>query len=88
MSTAQQKSLCPPTTSKKAEKYVEDAREARKNKKTFSVVKEYCEKALAEDSVYADALKLLGDFAWQSRQDKAMAAAYERLLTHCPGCII
>ncbi|MBK7887078.1 MAG: OmpA family protein [Bacteroidetes bacterium] len=84
MSMAQQKSLCPPTTSKKAEKYFEDAREARKNKKTFSVVKEYCEKALAEDSVYADALKLLGDFAWQSRQDKAMAIAYERLLTHCP----
>ncbi|MBK9401648.1 MAG: hypothetical protein IPN36_12560 [Bacteroidetes bacterium] len=62
MSMAQQKSLCPPTTSKKAEKYFGDAREARKIKKTFSVVKEMCEKALAEDSVYADALKLLGDF--------------------------
>ncbi len=76
--------MCPPATSKKAERYYEDARDARKNKKPFSELKEYCEKALAEDSVYADALKLLGDAAWQARQDKVMAAAYERLIRHCP----
>lgn len=83
-SVAQQKSLCPPAGTKKAEKYYEDAREAKKDKKPFSVVKEYCEKALAEDSVYADAYKFLGDFAWQSHQDKEMAAAYEKLIFYCP----
>lgn len=81
---AQQKSLCASTGSKKAEKFYENAREAKNDRKTFSIIKDYCEKALAEDSGYADAYKLLGDAAWQSRQDKVMAAAYEKLIQVCP----
>ena len=81
---AQQKSLCPPTTVKKAEKYFEQAKDARKDHKPFSEIRELCEKSLAEDSVYADALKLLGDAAWQAHNDKAMAPAYAKLLEICP----
>ncbi len=82
--SAQQKSLCPPTTIKKAEKYYEQAKEAKKDRKPFSEIRELCEKSLAEDSVFADALKLLGDAAWQSHNDKAMAPAYAKLLEICP----
>lgn len=81
---AQQKSLCPPTNSKKAEKYFEQAKDAKKDRKPFSDIKELCEKALEEDSAYSDVLKLMGDAAWQSRNDKTMAKAYEKLLEICP----
>lgn len=83
-SSAQQKSLCPPTSSKKAEKYFEQAKEAKKDKKPFSDIKVLCEKSIAEDSSYADPLKLMGDAAWQSHSDKAMAWAYEKLIEICP----
>ena len=83
-SVAQQKSVCPPTSSKKAEKYFEQAKEAKKDRKPFSEIKALCEKSLEEDSTYSDVLKLLGDAAWQSRNDKAMAAAYAKLLELCP----
>ena len=82
--SAQQKSLCPPTTNKKAEKYFEQAKEAKKDRKPFSAIRELCEKSLEEDSTYSDALKLLGDAAYQAHNDKAMAAAYKRLLDICP----
>ncbi|MBL7922884.1 MAG: OmpA family protein [Bacteroidia bacterium] len=81
---AQQKSLCPPTSNKKAEKYYDQAREARKEKESFKDIRELCEKSLAEDSIFADALKLLGDVAWQNRNDQVMATAYEKLLEVCP----
>ena len=81
---AQQKSLCPPTAIKKAEKYYEQAKAAKKDHKPFSDIRELCEKALAEDSTYSDALKLLGDAAYQSHNDKAMAPAYAKLLEICP----
>lgn len=80
----QQKSLCPPAAGKKAEKYYQQAREARNDRKPFAEIKALCEKALEEDSMYSDALRLLGDAAWQSRNDKAMAAAYVKLLQVCP----
>jgi len=81
---AQQKSLCPPTENKKAEKYLEQAKEARKDKKQFSVIKELCEKSIAEDSSFSDPYKYLGDVAWQNHQDQVMAMSYEKLIELCP----
>ena len=81
---AQSKSLCPPSENKTANKYYEKAREARNDKKPFSSIKELCDKAIAEDSTFADPYKLLGDVAWQNHKDKDMAAAYERLIEVCP----
>ena len=80
----QKKSICPPTESKKAEKHLEQAKEARNDKKPYTTVKALCEKALNEDSLYADAWKLWGDAAWQSRKDEEMAKAYIKLLEICP----
>lgn len=65
-------------------KYYEKAREARNDRKSFADIKELCEKALAEDSACSDVLKLLGDAAYQARNDKVMGSAYARLLEVCP----
>lgn len=81
---AQQKSLCPPSENKKANKYFDQANEARNDKKPLSYIKEICEKAIAEDSTFADPYKLLGDVAWQNRNDKVMAEAYQQLIAICP----
>jgi outer membrane protein OmpA-like peptidoglycan-associated protein len=81
---AQSKSLCPPSENKSANKYYEKAREARNDKKPFTSIKELCDKAIAEDSTFADPYKLLGDVAWQNHKDKEMAAAYEKLIEVCP----
>lgn len=82
--TAQKKSTCPPTSSKKAEKYLEQAREARNDKKPFQIIQTLCEKSLSEDSLYADAWKMWGDAAWQARKDKEMVSAYIKLIELCP----
>lgn len=80
----QKKNICPPTASKKAEKYLEQAREARNDKKPFPAIKALCEKSLSEDSLYADAWKLWGDAAWQARKDEEMVKAYIKLIELCP----
>lgn len=84
MSVGQKNALCPPCGSKQALKYYEKAREARNDRKPFSEVRELCEKAIAEDSSCSEVLKLLGDAAYQARNDKVMGEAYARLLAVCP----
>ncbi len=81
---AQQKNLCTPSNNKQAEKYYEKAREARADKKPFKTIQELCMKSMAEDSTYAEPLKLLGDVAWMQRQDSIMAIAYAKLIALCP----
>lgn len=84
ISHAQKPGTCPSTSSKKAEKLIEQAKDARRDKKPYAQIKSLCEKAIGEDSTYADAWKLWGDAAWQSRKDDEMAKAYIRLLELCP----
>lgn len=81
---SQKNRLCPSTESKKAEKYLEQAKEARQDKKAFSVIYSLCEKSLSEDSAYVDTWKLMGDAAWQSHKDSIMAVAYEKAIGICP----
>ncbi|CAN5600964.1 OmpA family protein [soil metagenome] len=80
---AQKKSYCPPSENKKAIKYFEQALEAKKSGDGFEKVKTLCNKALEEDSLYADPLQLLGDGAYSAKDLKTMELAYTKLLAVC-----
>ncbi len=82
--SAQQKSLCIPSSVKKANKYFDEAAEARKKHKDYKDVKEYCEKALEEDSTFAEAWHLLGDAAYTKKDFKTIEFAYAKLIQLCP----
>lgn len=78
-----QNKLCPPSQEKKALKYYESARDARKKQDNFKEVKEYLLKALEVDSSYADAWKLLGDAAYFNKDFSTAEHAYEKGIEVC-----
>ncbi len=82
--SAQQKTLCTPSSVKKAIKYFDEAAEARKKHKDYKEVKQLSEKALEEDSSFAEAWHLLGDAAYAKKDFKTMEYAYIKLIELCP----
>ena len=82
--SGQFKTNCTQTIDKKAQKLLEKAFEARKEKKPYKEVISIAENALMIDSNYAEALKFIGDLSWQSNHDEIMAPYYERLIIVCP----
>jgi len=81
---AQQIALCPASESKKAVKYTREASEAIKAKKNYEQVKEILEKAVNEDTAYAEPWLLFGDFAYKKKDWPSMKKAYTRLIELCP----
>ena len=81
---AQQKTPCPPSEVKKANSYYEKALSAKKSKKDYETIKELCEKAIEEDSSFAEPYHLLGDAAYFKKDFKTMKEAYSKMIEHCP----
>lgn len=82
--TAQISNLCKVSDSKKAIKKLEDAKDARKSKKDYKVIKELCEEAAEEDTSFAEPWLILGDVAFQKKDYPTMKKAYARLIEICP----
>ncbi len=82
--TAQISNLCKVSDSKKAIKKLEDAKDARKSKKDYKVIKELCEEAAEEDTSFAEPWLVLGDVAFQKKDYPTMKKAYARLIEICP----
>lgn len=76
--------LCPKTSSKKAEKYFSEAREARKDRKDILTIKNLVLKAAEEDTAWAEPWLFLGDAARIKSDFKTMKSAYARLIELCP----
>lgn len=83
-SFGQKQSLCPPSQNKKAVLFYEKALSARKSSKDYETIKELCEKALEEDSTYAEVYHLLGDVAFRKKDFKTMKASYAAMIELCP----
>ena len=81
---AQGLKLCPPVTSKKAEKYFNDAKEARKDRKDIQSIKNLILKAAEEDTSWAEPWLFLGDASRIKSDFKTMKMAYARLIELCP----
>ncbi len=81
---AQGLKLCPPVTSKKAEKYFNDAKEARKDRKDIQSIKNLILKAAEEDTSWAEPWLFLGDVSRIKSDFKTMKMAYARLIELCP----
>lgn len=82
--SAQISNLCKVSDSKKAIKKLEDAKDARKSKKDYKVIKELCEEAAEEDTSFAEPWLVLGDVAFQKKDFPTMKKAYARLIEICP----
>ncbi|MBL0070393.1 MAG: hypothetical protein IPP34_00440 [Bacteroidetes bacterium] len=82
--TAQISNLCKVSDSKKAINKLEDAKDARKSKKDYKVIKELCEEAAEEDTSFAEPWLILGDVAFQKKDYPTMKKAYARLIEICP----
>lgn len=82
--TTQISNLCKVSDSKKAIKKLEDAKDARKSKKDYKVIKELCEEAAEEDTSFAEPWLVLGDVAFQKKDYPTMKKAYARLIEICP----
>jgi len=83
-SNAQNPTLCPPSSSKKALKLFEEAKAAKKSKKDYQEVKELALKATEEDTAFAEPWLLLGDAAFGKKDYTAMKKSYARLIELCP----
>lgn len=83
-SFAQGIALCPPSSSKKAVKFFEEAKAAKKSKKDYKEVKELALKATEEDTAYAEPWLLLGDAAFGKKDFPTMKKSYSRLIELCP----
>ena len=81
---AQDKSACPPSENKKAQKYYEQALDARAKHREFKEVLEWCAKALEEDPELADAYRLQGDIAYTRKDYKSMRENYVKSIEKCP----
>ncbi|MEP7263207.1 MAG: OmpA family protein [Bacteroidota bacterium] len=79
-----QNKLCPASQEKKAIKYFESAKDARKKDNNFKEVKELLDKSLEVDSTYTDAWKLLGDAAWFNKDYTTAENAYFKGIESCP----
>jgi outer membrane protein OmpA-like peptidoglycan-associated protein len=75
---------CPDTSSNKAKKYYEDAKDARKKKKASSEIREILLKAASEDSTWAAPWKLLGDIGYQAHNEAYQREGYQAYLERCP----
>jgi outer membrane protein OmpA-like peptidoglycan-associated protein/tetratricopeptide (TPR) repeat protein len=82
--SAQQKILCPPSQNKKANSYYDKALSAKKSHNDYETIKEYCEKAIEEDSSFAEVYHLLGDAAYLKKDYKTMKDAYGKMIELCP----
>jgi len=81
---AQGIALCPPTASKKAKKYMDEARDAKKSKEDYKDIKELLENAIEEDTAFAEPWLMLGDLAFSKKDYVTMKKAYFRLIELCP----
>jgi outer membrane protein OmpA-like peptidoglycan-associated protein/tetratricopeptide (TPR) repeat protein len=81
---AQQKTVCPPSQNKNANSYYDKAVSAKKSHKNYETIKEYCEKAIEEDTSFAEAYHLLGDAAYFKKDYKTMKEAYAKMIAECP----
>lgn len=84
IAVAQHTLKCPGTENKKAEKHLDEAREARKKKKPFEDIRGLVNRAVAEDSSWAEPWKYLGDLAGTYRHPDIQKEAYEKYLGICP----
>src|SRR5688572_3267616 len=82
--SAQDIKLCPPSLSKKATKYLDEARAAKKAKKEYKEVKELLILATEEDTAFAEPWLVLGDAAHVKNDFVTMKNAYTRLIQLCP----
>jgi outer membrane protein OmpA-like peptidoglycan-associated protein/Tol biopolymer transport system component len=78
-----QNKLCPPSGEKKALKYFESAKDARKKANNYKEVKEILIKCIDVDSLYSDAWKLLGDAAWFNKDFSTAEKAYSKAIETC-----
>lgn len=76
--------LCPPANSKKAVKYLDEAKAARKAKRDFEQIRELVMKATEEDTGWAEPWLFLGDLSRIREEYKTMKQAYGRLIEICP----
>ena len=76
--------LCPPSTSKKAIKYLEEAKDAEKDRKDYKEIRELIENAIDEDTSFAQPWLVLGDLAYSKKDYVTMKKAYARLIALCP----
>lgn len=81
---SQDKSTCPPSTNKKAIKYLKMAYDAKADRKDLDEIIGLCEKAIVEDPDFADAYKLIGDVSFSKKNYKSMKDAYEKGIEKCP----
>ncbi|MFI5218971.1 MAG: OmpA family protein [Bacteroidia bacterium] len=81
---AQKASPCPLSQNKKAISYYDKAVSAKKSSKDYETIKEWCEKAIEEDTTFADPYLLLGNAAWFKKDFKTMKEAYKSLIETCP----
>jgi len=82
--TGQNLKLCPPSTSKKAVKYLDEAKKARKDKKDYKEVRKILESSIKEDSTYAEAWLELGNIAYMKKDFPVMKTGYQKLIEVCP----
>ena len=83
-SYAQKQSLCPESVIKKSNRYLEDAKDAKKSRKPFSEIVDLINKSIAEDSINGQAFKFLAETAYAAHEDKTMSTAYSKLIELCP----
>ena len=81
---AAQSKLCPDTENKKAKNYLEEANAGRKKQKAYNVIKELLEESVAEDSLYSEAWKTLGDIAYFNKDNSTAEKAYRKASESCP----
>jgi len=82
--SSQDINLCQPSLSKKAIKYLEEARAAKKAKKDYKEIKELLILATEEDTAFAEPWLVLGDLANVKNDFVTMKNAYSRLIQLCP----
>ncbi|MEO0310393.1 MAG: hypothetical protein RIQ89_50 [Bacteroidota bacterium] len=74
---------CPPTASKKATQYYEDARK-QMNNGDLKAAFDYIEKSIEADAEYAAAYHLQGLIAARSKDFEGMIASYKKAMELCP----
>ena len=79
-----QSKLCPPSENKKAKKYFEEGLEGRKKQKPYKIIKDLLEQSVQEDSLFADAWKILGDVSYYNKDFRIAENAYRKSTAICP----
>jgi outer membrane protein OmpA-like peptidoglycan-associated protein len=76
--------LCPKTESKKAARYLNEAKDLLRSRKDYDQARDLLLKAAREDTSFAEPWLLLGDAANRKGDWKTMRQAYTRLIELCP----